>query len=98
MDRDKIIESLHYNRELLTRFHVRSLSIFGSVVRGEARSGSDIDLLVEFEQDAPIGLFEFVRLKQELSALLGMKVDLGMPDALHPALKENILKEAVHVS
>ena len=98
MDRAKIIESLHYNRELLTRFHVRSLSIFGSVVRGEARSGSDIDLLVEFEQDAPIGLFEFVRLKQELSALLGMKVDLGMPDALHPALKENILKEAVHVS
>ena len=98
MDRDKIIESLHYNRELLTRFHVRSLSIFGSVVRGEARTGSDIDLLVEFEQDAPIGLFEFVRLKQELSALLGMKVDLGMPDALHPALKENILKEAVHVS
>lgn len=98
MNRDKIIESLHHNRELLTRFHVRSLSIFGSVVRGEARSGSDIDILVEFEQDAPIGLFEFVRLKQELSALLGMKVDLGMPDALHPALKENILKEAVHVS
>jgi hypothetical protein len=53
---------------------------------------------VEFEQDAPIGLFEFIRLKQELSTLLGMEVDLGMPDALHPALKENILKEAVHVS
>jgi len=83
---------------LLARFHIRSLSLFGSVVRGEARSGSDVDILVEFEQDAPIGLFEFIRLKQELSTLLGMEVDLGMPDALHPALKENILKEAVHVS
>lgn len=98
MDRDKIIASLQQNRELLARFHVRSLSLFGSVVRGEARSGSDVDILVEFEQDAPIGLFEFIRLKQELSTLLGMEVDLGMPDALHPALKENIIKEAVHVS
>ncbi|MDI9388350.1 MAG: nucleotidyltransferase family protein [Synergistota bacterium] len=98
MDRDRIIASLRQNRELLARFHIRSLSLFGSVVRGEARSGSDVDILVEFEQDAPIGLFEFIRLKQELSTLLGMEVDLGMPDALHPALKENILKEAVHVS
>ena len=45
-----------------------------------------------------VGLFEFIRLRNELSTLLGMKVDLGTPDALHPALKEEILKEAVHVA
>jgi hypothetical protein len=77
---------------------VRTLSVFGSVVRGEAEPGSDIDVLVEFEPDAAVGLFEFMRLKRELSELLGMEVDLGTPDALHPALRDDILREAVHVA
>lgn len=98
MDKDKVIEILRANRETLARFHVRSLSVFGSVVRGEAKPDSDIDILVEFEPGAAVGLFEFMRLKRELSDLLGMEVDLGTPDALHPALKKDILKEAVHVA
>lgn len=98
MNKEKIIEIIRKNNELLVRHHVRSLSVFGSVVRGEAGPGSDVDMLVEFEPDASVGLFEFIRLKNDLSALLGMEVDLGTPDALHPALKEDILKEAVHVA
>jgi len=98
MDKEKVLQILRENRETLARFHVRSLSLFGSVLRGEAKPGSDIDILVEFEPGAAVGLFEFIRLKRELSDLLGMEVDLGTPDALHPALKEDILKEAVHVA
>ena len=98
MDKEKIIETLLENRDMLDKFHVHSLSIFGSVVRGEAKRESDIDILVEFKSESPVGLFEFMRLKRELSDLLGMEVDLGMPDALHPALRDDILKEAVHVS
>lgn len=93
MDKEKVIEILRDNRRLLARFHVRSLSVFGSVVRGEAGPDSDIDILVEFEPGAAVGLFEFIRLKRELADLLGTEVDLGTPDALHPALKEAILKE-----
>jgi len=43
-------------------------------------------------------LFEFVRLKNALSDLIGIPVDLATPDALHPALKDDILREAVHVA
>jgi len=65
------------------------------VARGEATDRSDIDLLVEFNQ--PIGLFEFFRLKYYLETLIGSKVDLVTPDALHPALRDSILNEAVNV-
>ncbi len=75
---------------------VKSLAVFGSLVRGEATPASDIDLLVEF--DRPVGLFEFIRLKLYLEELTGRRVDLVTPDALRPALRANILNEAVHVA
>jgi len=96
MDKEKTINILRENREALARFHVRSLSVFGSVVRGEANPESDIDILVEFEPGAPVGLFEFARLQRYLQEILGRKVDLATPKALHKALKKEILEEAVY--
>ncbi|MBI4777012.1 MAG: nucleotidyltransferase family protein [Deltaproteobacteria bacterium] len=98
MKKQQIIETIRCNRALLEEFSVKSLSVFGSVVRGEARPESDVDILVEFDAEAEIGLFEFVRLKNALSDLIGIPVDLATPDALHPALKDDILREAVHVA
>ena len=98
MQREQIIETLQANRTLMEKFSVRSISIFGSAVRGESGPGSDVDILVEFEPDAEIGLFEFVDLKNSLSDLLGIPVDLATPDALHPAFKDDILRESVHVA
>jgi len=71
---------------------VQSLALFGSVVRDEASADSDIDILVEF--DAPIGLIRFGQLQLRLEAVLGHRVDLVEPAALHPALKSSILAEA----
>ena len=96
MDKQKVIETLRENRRLLAQFHVRSLSVFGSVVRGEAGPDSDIDVLVEFEPDAHVGLFAFARLQRCLQEILGREVDLATPQALHKALKKDILEEAVH--
>lgn len=96
MDIEQIIEILRVNRSFLRQFHVSSLSIFGSVARGEARHNSDIDILVEFEPGAAIGFFAFTRLQKSLSRLVDRPVDLVTSDALHKALKHNILKEAVH--
>lgn len=98
MDKERSLKILPENQETLKCFHVRSLSVFGSVVRGESKPGSDIDILEVFEPDPGIDLFQFFRLKRELGALLGMEVDLGAPDALDSALKEGILKEAVQVA
>jgi hypothetical protein len=71
---------------------VKSLKLFGSVVRGEAGPGSDIDILVEFSR--PIGLLAFVGLKHRLAELLGRPVDLVTPEALKLPLRDGILSEA----
>jgi predicted nucleotidyltransferase len=95
MDREAIIGILEANRETLRRFGVRSLSLFGSTVRGEARADSDVDVLVEFEPGARVGLFTFSRLQRCLEELLGRPVDLATAEALHRSLKQGILEEAV---
>jgi uncharacterized protein len=94
MDRIQIIQCLADHKGDLDRFGVRSLSLFGSVARGDQRPDSDIDILVEFERVG--GLFEFVRLKNYLEATLGHPVDLVTPEALKPQLRERILRESVH--
>jgi predicted nucleotidyltransferase len=96
MDREQITRTLARQREALARFQVRTLSLFGSTARGDARPDSDIDLLVEFEQ--PIDLFAFAELRQELESILERKVDLVPKKALRPRLREPILSEAVRVA
>ncbi len=96
MERERVLEILGSKREELADFGVHSLSIFGSVARGEEAPESDVDILVEFEK--PIGLFGFVRLQRYLQELLGRGVDLVTPDALKDALRERILKEAVRAA
>jgi len=96
MDKEHVIKILQENRMTLAQFKVRSLSLFGSVARGEAGPDSDVDVLVEFEPGAQIGLFALARLQRYLQEILGSEVDLAIPDALHKALKKDILEEAVH--
>lgn len=90
--REEILGRLQGVGEELRRRGVMSLFVFGSVARGEASKGSDVDLLVEFDQ--PVGLFAFVRLRRYLETLLGCRVDLVTPDALKAQLRERILGEA----
>jgi predicted nucleotidyltransferase len=80
--------------ELAKRYHVRELAVFGSVLRDDFDSDSDIDILVEFEPDAPIGLIEHYELQQELAALLGRRVDLISRRGLNPIIRGEILEMA----
>lgn len=89
---------LRENRDLLNDFSVAALYVFGSAVRGEEHSDSDVDILVEFAPGARVGLFAFARLQRRLSELLGRRVDLVTRDALHPALRQTILSEAVRAA
>ena len=84
---------LREHRADLERLGVKSLALFGSAARGEARQDSDVDLLVEFSR--PVGLFHFMEVKEFLEEVLGRRVDLVNPDALKPQLREAILEEAV---
>ena len=80
--------------EFCRRNKIRKLALFGSVLREDFASGSDVDMLVEFEPDAKVGLFAFSRMERELSNLLGRKVDLNTEGFLSDYFKDEILKEA----
>jgi len=82
--------------EIRQRFSVRGLSIFGSVVRGEASEGSDVDMLVAFDRKASFDIF--MDLKFYLEELLGTGVDLVTDKALRPQIRRTIEKEMVDVA
>jgi len=91
----QVLELLRAHRTEIAIHGVKSLALFGSVARDEAGPESDIDLLVEFSR--PVGLFQFIDLKQYLEGLLGCPVDLGTPNSLKPRLKDHVIQEAIYV-
>jgi uncharacterized protein len=93
MRQQEALRVLVTHQNALEDFGVKSLMLFGSVARDEARTDSDVDLLVEF--DRPVGLFTFVRLKRYLEEILESSVDLGTPDSLKPYLRESVFREAI---
>lgn len=97
MKQDIVLQTLKQkNAELITKFGVKSLLLFGSVARNEATSTSDVDLLVEFNR--PVGYFGLFALQDYLEKLLGCPVDLGTPDSLKPYIKERIMGELIRVT
>jgi predicted nucleotidyltransferase len=93
---DKIKKVLKQNKRLLRQnFKIKRLGLFGSYVRGEQKRNSDVDILVEFSQTP--GLFDFMRVENNLSEMLKKRVDLVMKGALKPAIGKNIMREVVYV-
>ena len=78
--------------DLAKQHGVKSISLFGSMVRGDVSENSDVDFLVELEQGRD--LFDLGELLMDLQALLQRKVDLVTKNALHPSISSQILKEA----
>ena len=88
---------LSIDRSRITDFcrkhHIRRLAFFGSVVRGDFRPGSDIDVLVEFDPEHVPGL-AFFAMEEELSEILGQQVDLNTPQFLSPHIRRQAEREA----
>ena len=75
------------------RSHIRRLSLFGSVLRDDFGPDSDVDVLVEFEPGHTPG-FEFVSLENELTRIIGRKVDLQTPASLSRYFRDEVIAEA----
>ena len=73
---------------------IRKLSLFGSVLKGTARPDSDIDLLVQFEPGRTPGLIRLAGMENELSDLLGRKVDLRTPGDLSRHFRDEVMRTA----
>ena len=89
----KILTSI--KSDLYARYSVKEIGIFGSYLSGNQKKSSDIDILVEYGK--PVSLIEFVNLKNYLTDLLEIDVDLVMKKALKPNLGRRILREVVYV-
>ncbi len=86
IDRQKIAE-------FCRRHHIRRLALFGSVLRKDFNPGSDVDVLVEFEEGHVPGL-SFFSMERELSEIFNRKVDLNTPQFLSPYFRDQVLSEA----
>jgi len=80
---------------VLKRHNAKRAGLFGSIARGELSKDSDIDILVEIDDD--ISLLDFIGIKLELEDALGKKVDLGEYSTIKPLLKKRILKEEIPI-
>ena len=88
------ILSVH-KEELIKKYKLKEIAIFGSYIRGEQKINSDIDILVEFEEVPD--LLQFIELEQYLETLFNIKVDLVRKAAIRPEIRQTVLKEAVQV-
>ena len=85
--RDRLIEFCRQNG-------IRKLSLFGSALKGTMQPGSDIDLLVEFHDEMVPGFIALSHMENELSDLLGRKVDLRTPQELSRYFRDEVLRTA----
>ncbi|MDR3290577.1 MAG: nucleotidyltransferase family protein [Methanobrevibacter sp.] len=93
----EILNILKNNEKYLKKKHrFKSIGVFGSYLNGNVREDSDLDILIEFQKDAKIGLIKYINIEEELSKLFGIEVDLVEKSALKPKIGEHVLKEIVY--
>jgi uncharacterized protein len=91
-----VLNTLRAHEAELRRRGVCHAAVFGSVVRGEVQEDSDVDVLVELDPLAAIGIFEYARVKLYIAELLGGSADVVNRKALKPLLRDAILHDAVN--
>ena len=92
LTKQNIITLVKKNKDILEKFKVKEIALFGSYVRSEQTENSDIDLLVEFKKGA--SLFDFINLENYLSGILGKRVSVVSRNGLNKYIGPHILKEA----
>ena len=90
---------IEFDEEQLAAFcqgnQIRTLSVFGSALREDFGPDSDVDILVEFDDDAVVTLLDMARMEIELSEMIGRQVDLRTPQELSRYFRDEVLATAV---
>ncbi|MDB9314315.1 nucleotidyltransferase family protein [Spirulina sp. CS-785/01] len=95
MRRNDVLKIIVSHQEELKTLGVKSLYLFGSVARDEAKPDSDVDVLVDLER--PAGFFKFSQLERYLEQCLGCSVDLGTQNALREHCRETVTQDLIRV-
>jgi uncharacterized protein len=96
IDREEIIATLRAHQAELRRRGVRHAALFGSIARGEGKRASDVDILIELDPQAPIGLFEYVGITQYLADLFPVRVDVANRSSLKPLVRPSVERDALY--
>ena len=94
--RDDALRILREHKAELRARGIRRAAVFGSVSRGDARRGSDLDVLIEIENFARLTVFEFVRIKRAVAELFPGKVDVVNADSLKSGVGSSAKRDAVY--
>ena len=94
---EEIKKVLREEKTNLSRLGIERIGIFGSIIRGEARPDSDIDILIDLAPDSKLTLFSLIEIEQRLSEKLDSKIDLVLRSDLKPYIAERVLSEVVYV-
>ena len=97
MDRQSVIDRLNGNKANLKALGLAGLSLFGSTARGQASASSDVDLAVTLDESAKIDLFRLAAISEQVSRLLGSKVDLIVEPARNPRMQAQIDRDRLRV-
>jgi predicted nucleotidyltransferase len=96
MDREQILATLRAHEPELRRRGVRHAALFGSAARRQDRPASDIDIMIDLDPNAPIGLFEYVAITQYLTDLFPVRVDIANRRSLKPLVRPSAERDAVY--
>jgi uncharacterized protein len=96
IDREEIIATLRTHQAELRWRGVRHAALFGSLARGESKHTSDIDILIELDPQAPVGLFEYVGIAQYLADLFPVRVDVANRSSLKPLVQPSVERDALY--
>ena len=96
IDRERILATLRAHQAELRRRGVRHAALFGSFARGESKRTSDVDILIELDPQAPVGLFEYVGITQYLADLFPVRVDVANRSSLKPLVRTSIERGAIY--
>jgi predicted nucleotidyltransferase len=96
MRRADVIETLRAHAKAIRAFGVTEMYLYGSAARDEAGARSDLDLFIDVDYER-FGFVPFMDLREFMRRVFGRKVDLTTRTALHPDLKDNIVRSAIKV-
>jgi uncharacterized protein len=96
MDRRDIITRLRENEAELRARGVAHAALFGSRARGEESADSDTDIMIEIDPEAPVGVYEYVRIKEYIASLFEGQVDIVDREGLKPYVRSAVTADAVY--
>jgi len=96
MTRDGALAILQHNRDELRRLGVARAALFGSTVRGDAAPGSDVDVLIEIDPAANVGVYEYVAITRYIGELFPGRVHVANRATLQPHVRPSAERDAVY--